>query len=290
MQQYDIAAKVLMESCSGELIRYFLGIDFLTSTLIEALPQETVSLKRSDYPVLITDHNGVKRLVIIEIQTAWDRTVPLDLLDYRTRYLISHPVAEVVSCIILLKPSGTAADYYEDNEVIFKYRLIKMADMDANDIIDHGPVCLLPFVPLMKNGREKLDEADSLICKSEKSRNEKADMLTTLAIFSGLVSKELPAELIARRKDIMMESAAYDIIKKEGFDEGKAKGREEGRAEALYDSAKMFIEIKFGIEGVKLQKKIPKDSNADQLELLLDIIRLAESTGDVEKFIDNLSD
>jgi hypothetical protein len=41
---------------------------------------------------------------------------------------------------------------------------------------------------------------------------KKAGILTSMAILSGLVSAELPARLIARRKDIMIESAAYEII------------------------------------------------------------------------------
>jgi predicted transposase/invertase (TIGR01784 family) len=70
-------------------------------------------------------------------------------------------------------------------------------------------------------------------------------MLTSMAILSGLVSAELPARLIARRKDIMIESAAYDIIKKEGYSEGKAEGkaegRTEGRKEANQDSARNLL-------------------------------------------------
>ena len=72
-----------------------------------------------------------------------------------------------------------------------------------------------------------------LVYRSEKTRPVKADMLTSMAILSGLVSPELPARLIARRKDIMIESAAYDIIKKEGY--------AEGRKEANQDNARNLL-------------------------------------------------
>ena len=37
-------------------------------------------------------------------------------------------------------------------------------------------------------------------------------MPTSMAILFGLISAEMPAKRIGRRKDFMMESVAYDII------------------------------------------------------------------------------
>jgi len=226
MHQYDVASKIMMETCRDEIIRYFAGIDVLESTLIEELPQETVSLKRSDFPVMVKPREGRDALLIFELQTTWHPDVPLNLLDHRTRYQIKYKI-DPLSFVILLKPSGTASDVYENNEVRFTFRLIKIYEMDAREVVDSGPLCLMPFVPLMKNGADLLTEADELIYRSERSRLQKADMLTSMAILSGLVSENLPTELINRRKDIMIESAAYDIIKKDGIQEGQIlTGRE----------------------------------------------------------------
>ncbi len=226
MQQYDIAAKVLIDACRDDIIRYLLDLSVHQSRLMEPLPQETVSLKRGDYPVLVTDHEGREQLIVLEIQTEWNRTVPLHLLDYRIRYLIKHDV-EALTCVLLLRPSGSAADLYEDREVRFRYRLVRIYDMDARTVVSEGPICMLPFVPLMNGGTDCFDQAEAIIYGSERERPVKADMLTSMAIFSGLISAEIPAKLIARRKDIMMESAAYDIIKKEGIEEGMEKGKKE---------------------------------------------------------------
>jgi len=40
----------------------------------------------------------------------------------------------------------------------------------------------------------------------------KADLLTILTIFAGLKGKEIVDELLRRRRDIMIESIAYDLI------------------------------------------------------------------------------
>ena len=89
--------------------------------------------------------------------------------------------------------------------------------MDAQAVVSEGPLCMLSFVPLMKGGADCFDQAEAIIYGSERERPVKADMLTSMAIFSGLISAEIPAQLIARRKDIMMESAAYDIIPSSWF-------------------------------------------------------------------------
>ena len=136
---------------------------------------------------MVRDESGTSRLIILEIQTFWNRNVPLNLLDYRTRYLLRHEV-EALSCVILLRPSGAALDYYEDKEVRFKYRLVKIYDMDGKETVADGPLCLLPFVLLMKHGAELVDQADALIYGSELSREKRANMLTSMAILSGLVS------------------------------------------------------------------------------------------------------
>ena len=240
MQQYDIASKVLIDRCRDDIIRYLLHIPVRESRILEPLPQETVSLKRGDYPVMITDEAGDQEMAIIEMYTHWETDIPLHLIDYRVRYLIQYNV-EAISCVILLRPSASATDRYEDRELRFRFRLIKIYEMDARQVVSEGPLCMLPFVPLMKGGETALEEAEGLIYGSEKTRPEKADMLTSMAILSGLVSADLPVELIARRKDIMIESAAYDIIKKEGYSEGKADGLQEGRNRAMRENAKNLL-------------------------------------------------
>jgi hypothetical protein len=234
MQQYDIATKVLIDSCRDDIIRFLMDLPVRESRLMESLPQETVSLKRGDYPILITDNAGKQKLAVIEIQTDWRRFVPLHLIDYRVRYMLKHDV-EAVTCVLLLRPSASATDRYEDSELRFQFKLVKIYEMDAAAILAGGPLCMLPFVPLMRGGEAALDQAESLIYGSEKTRPEKADMLTSMAILSGLISADMPARLIERRKDIMIESAAYDIIKKEGFVEGIEEGMEKGIEKTIKD-------------------------------------------------------
>ena len=115
-----------------------------------------------------------------------------------------------------------------------------------------------------------------LVYRSEKSRPVKADMLTSMAILSGLVSPELPARLIARRKDIMIESAAYDIIKKEGYAEGRTAGHEEGLQKGLEQGLERGLE-----QGLQKGRDEAIRDNARNL-LFLGILtdeQIAQATG-----------
>lgn len=103
-----------------------------------------------------------------------------------------------------------------------------MYDLDAREILKENVLCLMPFVPLMRHGEELVDRADSALYESSLPLEDKADMLTAMTIFSGLVSSKLPHVLVSRRRDIMIESAAYDIIKQEGRQEGKIEEAREG--------------------------------------------------------------
>jgi len=227
MHHYDIAAKVLIDICRDEILRRFLHLDFRQSTLIESLPQETVSVKRSDFPMKVIDAEGRQNLVILEIQTHWNPHVPLNLLDYRTRHILSAGLP-AISAVLLLKPDARATDHYRDEEVDFRYHLIKLFEMDANEAIDQWPACLLPFIPLMKNGLDFTRKAEDVIYDAPIPSDRKADMLTSMTILSGLVSDRLPLEILSRRRDMMIESAGYHLIKQDGILEGIQQGIQQG--------------------------------------------------------------
>jgi len=165
--------------------------------------------------------------------------------------------------------------------VRFRYRLVKIFEMDGRETVSRGPICLLPFVPLMEHGPEVIDDADILIYKSKLSRTKKADMLTSMAILSGLVSDKMPVELISRRKDIMIESVAYDIIKQDGIKEGVQQG-------ILSNAREMVIEAlqeRFVVVGEDIIDRIEAIGNQ---EVLKGLHKYAIRAKDIEEFREGL--
>jgi predicted transposase YdaD len=271
--EYDIAAKVLIEKSHREILEHFLGLAVIESTLIEELPQQTATLRSSDVPLLVTDARGRRRLVVLELQSAWEWDVPVRLLEYRCRHILKERVTDALSCVLLLRPSHAAQEQYRDREVSFRYRLVRVYELEAAAIVQGPIVSLLPFVPVMRGGNELTMTAEQLIYESPLPHEDKADMLTGMAILAGLVSRELTRQLVSRRRDLMMQSYFYELVKEEGLQEGRREGRQEGRQEGLQEGIRLGVlqaitfglDLRFGTDGLRL---LPEIENVASLPLL----------------------
>ena len=71
--KYDIATKVLMDKAGERILERFLDLNIEYLELVEELPQETVSLKRSDYVFRVTTKEGKLFVVIWEFLSTWKR-------------------------------------------------------------------------------------------------------------------------------------------------------------------------------------------------------------------------
>ena len=90
-----------------------------------------------------------------------------------------------------------------------------------------------------------------------------------MAILGGLKDRDLSCMLIAKRRDIMMESHAYEIIMNEGFE----KGMQQGMRQGLLTAIKVGLDLKFGTAGLKVYPEIKKIDDVDMLETLSEAIK-----------------
>ena len=175
---------------------------------------------------------------------------------------------------------GSALDYYQDSEVQFHFNLVRIYELDAREYLDL-PECLLGFVPLMKNGTEFTEEAERRIYESRLPRSTRADILTGMAILGGLKDRDLSRMLIEKRRDIMMESHAYEIIMNEGFEkgiqQGMQQGMKQGMRQGLLTAIKLGLDLKFGTAGLKIYPEIKKIDDIDMLETLSEAIKLVKN-------------
>jgi len=100
----------------------------------------------------------------------------------------------------------------------------------------------------------------------------------------------------------MIESAAYDIIKQEGYEEGiKAgiqqgiekgiqqgveqgiqQGIEKGVQQGMLFAIKSMLEWKFGTEGLKIYPEIKKIKDVDLLEAITEAVRVAQDIEEIK--------
>lgn len=211
----DIAAKVVLGHCREAALDFFLGLDVQEASLLD-LPQETATLRRTDYPFQVLDSQGRSRIVLLEFQVEWRANLPLRLLEYDCRHHLQHGLP----VILLLRGGARAPSEYRTERIHYRYELVRLGLLDAAALLATRNPCLMPFIPLMRGGLEVFDQAETVIYFSDVDRETKGDLLTGMAVFSGLISRDLPKLLLERRKDIMIESAAYELIRNEGIQQG----------------------------------------------------------------------
>ncbi len=95
----------------------------------------------------------------------------------------------------------------------------------------------------------------------------------------------------------MIESAAYEIIKQEGFEEGYNKGLlkgkeegfkeglQEGIQEGLREAIELGLKLKFGVEGLKLLPEIEKVKEVELLKAIKEAIEVATSIEEIKQFL-----
>ncbi len=282
--KYDIALKVIFSRCLPAVLEAWCGLSVERSDILDARPQETASLRRSDIAARLELKNGEEVLVVIELASRWEKNLPLRLLEYRTRHKISEDL-DVLSFVFLLRPSSIAVSHYRDREVDYRFRLVRLYELDARKVIEEGNECLLAFVPVMKNGESLMDEAEKRIYEGNIDRLHKADLLTGMAILSGLVSPELPARLLARRRDIMIESAAYELIKKEGIEEGIKLGIQQGIQQgSILEAQEMVIEALEERFGIVPESAVKEIKEIETKEVLRHLFKLALRAKDMAEF------
>lgn len=279
MQQYDIATKVLMDQAAPQMLETFVGIRAVNIEFLEILPQESVSLKRSDYILRVYSPEGSASLVLWEFLSVWRRDAILNLIDYMARALLKYALP-VIPVVLLLKASPRAADVFEESGLSLKFTLIRLYDMAAEQFLREADLHLLPFIPVMRHGEQCLWEAETHIYNSSLPTEEKADLLTAMTMFAGLKDKQLAKELVRRRRDLMIESYGYEIIKKEGYDEGLQQGLKRGVQQGIEQERKKAIvdvlQVRFNV--VKLLKGI------DELEVLEELLRKAVVSQTIQEF------
>ena len=282
--EYDITAKVLIEKSHREVLQHFLGLSVMESTLLKPLPQQTATLRSSDFPLLTTDAHGQRRLVLLEVQSDWAWEVPFRLLEYRCRHILHERLTDALSCVLLLRPSRVATDLLEDAEVRYHFRLVRVYELDAAPVVATPIVNLLPFVPVMRGGIELTDTAERLVYESPLPRSDKADMLTGMALLAGLVSKELTQHLILRRRDLMIQSAAYEIIKEIEGKEGEARGEVKGEAKGLAEATLETLAIRLNPTIATYRQLEQQLFKLTEPERLRQLLRAALRAADVAEF------
>ena len=287
MAEYDSVSKDLIQTYPKDFIRLTLEQDDVEVLDILDTEQNTVETRHTDS--LIRVHiAGKEALIHHEFQTTDDPSMPIRMAGYIIRAIERHNLPIYSSVIYLRRNAGRRDPGYFIQEisgrpVVMDYTVIRLGEIEGQDIIDGGPSGLFPFVPLMKRPVGIDSEAWLHHCVDATNalrvdESIKVDILDRLMILSGL---EYDQRLINRillqeglMDAIMRESSFAQYIKQQGIEQG-------GRQRAIEDILEV-LEIRFDLsEAHPLSSRI---AAIDDLQRLKQLLRSAVQVSSLKAF------
>ncbi len=130
------------------------------------------------------------------------------------------------------------------------FQVIKLWELEANQVLAFNNPALLPFVPLMHGG-----DTETMIRKcAERIRQEPAatELETILAVFAGYVlDVGLIKQILRGEMQIVQESPIMQELQQEWLE----KGHEEGKIEATLEGLHQTLIIRFDVELEELDER-----------------------------------
>ena len=287
MAEYDTISKDLIQTYPKDFIRLTFGQDDVEVLDILNTEQNTVETRHMDslIRVLIA---GEEALIHTEFQTTDDPSMPLRMAGYMIRAIEQHNLPIYSSVIYLRRNAGRRDPGHFIQEisghpVVIKYTVIRLSEIDGQDILDGGPSGLFPFASLMKRPvgidseawlRHCVDAANTL----RVDESIKVDFLGRLMILSGLAYDPTLINRILLQEGlmdaIMRESLSAQYIMKQGIERGE-------RDRAIADIIEV-LEIRFDLpETDPLSARIAAVTDLYHLKQLL---RSAVQVSSLEAF------
>ena len=226
----DNLCKRLAELYPDDFAQWLFGVRGVTVEKTELsrepIRADAVVLNRADDETL---HAEVQTTHLSEI------TMDLRMLDYYVGLKRQNPHRRVRQVLILLKKTKThVPDRYEDECTIHRYSVVRMWEIDPQELLQYEG--LLPLVTLCRadSGEELLHTVAERVQAIEEPQ-QKREMMNACRILAGLRYNKGLVNRILKESDMMEESVIYQDILHRGEVRGITKGRQEGRQEGLQE-------------------------------------------------------
>jgi len=190
MSEYDITTGYLFRQFPEDLVKFVAGD---TAEEIELADPTLKQIRHADATAYATikAENGTKTEVVIhiEFQTDADDTMPIRMAGYIGRLIDMHR-RPVHTSVIYLRPQKIndpgVYQYTFPNEFTAKYNVLKIWELDGEELLSKRILGLLPFTPLMQpksiSDEEWLGKCVQTIEESVPSEQDRKDLLTSLVV------------------------------------------------------------------------------------------------------------
>ena len=288
MADYDTISKDLIQTYPKDFIRLTLEQDDVEVLDILDTEQSTVETRHTDSLIRVLVA-GEEALIHTEFQTTDDPSMPLRMAGYMIRAIEQHDLPIYSSVIYLRRNAGRRDPGHFIHKMsghlaVIKYSVIRLSEIDGQDIIDGGPSGLFPFASLMKRPDRIDSEAWLRHCVDAANglpvdESIKVDILERLMILSGLEYDPAFINRILLQEGlmdaIMRESSFTQYIKQQGIEEGIERGIEQGIERGIEEGIERGIErgIEQGIER-GIEQGIEQGKRKSTIEDILDVLKI----------------
>ena len=286
--QFDTAGKNVVQDNADDLIRYCLGTPDAQAIQILETEQPIVQWFRAD-SFIHANVRGKEVIVHIELQTHDSTQVPM---PYRMAGYAGLGIRTfrmpIYSHVIYLHPNAGRNDpraYIQEAPgygINIEYKVIRLSEIEGQDILNLQLKGLVPFAPLMKPPEEMAPEDWLRRCVEvaeaiPMDAADKPDYLASMAILCNVIFDfQNIREIIP--EEILMQSDVAQHFKKLGIEQGIEQGARESIIEGILES----MEIRFSASGVEKLK--PMLENVETLQRLKELRREALRTYSFETF------
>ena len=293
MAIFDTVTKTQAQTHPMDFVNYCLNFEQDDVTFVEVIvpEQPTVEMHQADM-VIKLELNGKEVLVHFEFQTtdSYDPEMSLRMAGYIIRLIETYELP-VYSSVIYLRPDAGRRDrgIYEQNiagyQILIEYQVLRLIEMEGEQVLDTKPTGLLPFTPLMKRPadvdaeewlRRCVQTADSVDVPN------KPAYLGSLAVLGNLVyESELISNII--QEETMQQPNIIEYWTEKATAEARQQNTREHILEVLTlrlqpDTANLF---KPALEAIDDNQRLKQLHRAAILaESAEDFQRALESNGD----------
>ena len=258
MAKYDTISKHLIQTYPKDFFRLTLGRDDIE--VLDILDTEQTTTRHADS--LIRVHiAGKETLIHHEFQTTDGPSMPLRMAGYIIRAIEQHNLP-IYSSVIYLRRSAGRRDpghfihEISGRDVLIEYTVVRLSEIEGQEVIDRGHAGLFPFTPLMKRPADTDSETWLRKCINATDalpldESIKVDILGDLMILSGLGYESTIINRIFLQEGfmdaIMRESTSAQYIMKQSREEGIEQGIERGQRKSTLEGLIDVLEIRFGL-------------------------------------------
>lgn len=278
---YDATTKVLVEEYAADWIA-FLGFPVGAVSLVDA-DLATVTTE-ADRFIRVDPANGDPYIVHIELQTGDMTDLPLRILRYNVLAAERNRVP-VESGAVLLRPparwrevTGTLAlpgVAGAAPAVSFRYQVVRVFETAPERFLAGG-IGLAPFALVASGDRSDAETTMTVLkarAEAELTPENQAPFFTAAYILGGLKHDDAFLEYLFREVGQMTESVTYQKI----LNDGKATGRNEGRAEEAQSILLRFGGKRLGTPSAFVTATVRTTTDLERLESAIERVPEVES-------------